>query len=65
MKKLSILILLIVFVASCCPDKKRKHDYKKHRVEHKMHDSTKMDSVKKAKWIKWREMKKAKKDSIK
>jgi len=77
MKKISLLILLSMFLISCSSD----CDCKKHKAKYKISHSTgetmfdgyehndsmnvKMDSLKRMKMRKWREMKKAKKDSIK
>ena len=70
MKKISLLILLSMFLVSCgsnCDCKKNKAKYKKmHRTVEV--DSVKKDSMYKARKMKVRKMKawkKAKKDSIK
>ena len=79
MKKISLLILLSAFLISCSSDCDcKKHKMKaKYKISHstgevmfdgyKHNDSmhVKRDSFKRMKMRKWREMKKAKKDSIK
>ena len=79
MKKISLLILLSMFLISCssdcdCKKHKMKAKYKiSHSTGETMFDGyehndsihAKMDSLKRMKMKKWREMKKAKKDSIK
>jgi len=79
MKKISLLILLSAFLISCssdcdCKKHKMKAKYKiSHSTGETMYDGyehndsihVKMDSLKRMKMRKWREMKKAKKDSIK
>jgi len=79
MQKISLLILLSMFLISCsldcdCKKHKMKAKYKiSHSTGETMFDGyehndsihAKMDSVKRIKMKKWREMKKAKKDSIK
>jgi len=79
MKKISILILLAAFLVSCSSDCEcRKHKMKaKYKISHSTGETmfdgyehndsihAKMDSLKRMKIRKWKEMKKAKKDSIK
>ena len=75
MKKISLLILLSVFLISCNPDcdcKKYKAKYKIHHTGEVLMDGiekdsmyTKRDSLKRIKMKKIREWRKAKKDSIK
>ena len=70
MKKYSIIIAVFAFIAivvSCGhPNKKKKSGWKKHKSELRMkHDTIRNDSVRQVRMKKWKEIKRAKKDSIK
>ena len=69
MKLLTYLLytLLITAFFSCGhPQKKRKAEWKKHKMEMRMkNDTTHNDSVRQARMKKWKEKKKHKKDTIK
>ena len=69
MKKYSIIIAILAFVAilvSCGhPSKKRKFKHKKHKIEHRMkNDTIHNDSIRAARIKMWKEKKKAKKEKI-
>ena len=69
MKKYSIIIAVLAFIAiivSCEPThKKKKGEWKKHKIEHRMkNDTIHNDSIRQARMKKWKERKKHKRDSI-